>query len=195
MQVQKLNQFRLPAGFRGRPGWLVQLWWIIQAVLVNTTPQFMYGWRRFVFRSFGAKIGKSVMIRSSVQMQFPWKVVVGDYSWLGDGVVLYSLGNIEIGKHVVISQNCYVCAGSHDYTRPDFPINKNPIVIEDQCWLAADVFVGPGVTIGLGTVVKSRSSVLKDLSGGKIYGGVPAIFVGNRDGAVKSTSTSSESLP
>ncbi len=181
MQVQRLNQFQLPTGFRGRPGWMVQLWWIIQAVFVNSTPQFMYGWRRFVFTSFGAKIGKNVIIRSSVQMQFPWKVIIGDYSRLGDGVVLYSLGNIEIGKHVVISDNGYVCAGSHSYSRSDFPIKNDPIKIEDECWLEADVFVAPGVTIGRGTVVGARSTVFKTLPGGKVCAGSPAICVGDRE--------------
>ncbi|WP_171036512.1 putative colanic acid biosynthesis acetyltransferase [Dyadobacter sediminis] len=178
--MQSLNEFSMPPGFRGRPGWYVQLWWIIQALFFKTSPQFMYGWRRFLMRLFGAKIGKGVILRPSVHTQFPWKVTIGDYSWIGDHAVLYSLGPITIGSNVVISQKSYLCTGSHDYLKNDFPIYSEPIHIENECWLATDVFVGPGVTIGRGTVVGARSSVFKSLPGNKICTGSPAKPVKDR---------------
>ncbi|MCE7071013.1 putative colanic acid biosynthesis acetyltransferase [Dyadobacter sp. CY327] len=180
MQLQNLNEFKMPPAFRGRPGWYVQLWWIVEAIFFNTSPQFMYGWRRFLMRSFGAKIGKGVILRPSMHTQFPWKVSIGDYSWIGDDVVLYSLGPITIGANAVISQRSYLCTGSHDYLRADFPIFFQPVVIEDQCWLATDVYVGPGVIIGEGTVVGARSSVFKSLPGNKICVGSPAKILKDR---------------
>jgi putative colanic acid biosynthesis acetyltransferase WcaF len=180
MPLQRLDQFKLPPGFRGRPGWYVQLWWIIQAVFFNTSPQFLYGWRRFLLRCFGAKIGRGVIIRPSVHTQFPWKVTIGDYSWIGDQVILYSLGNIIIGKHVVISQKTYLCAGTHNYKDPHFAIDNPSVVVEDECWLATDVFVAPGVQIGAGTVVGARSSVFKSLPPGKVCNGSPAVCIKDR---------------
>ena len=177
MMHQQLNTFTLPPDFRGKPGWFVQLWWIVQALLFRTSPQFMYGWRRFLLRIFGAKIGKDVMLRPTVHTQFPWKLTIGDYSWVGDDVVLYSLGAITIGNNAVVSQKSYLCAGSHDYTQPGFPIFCLPVVIEDECWLATDVYVAPGVTIGKGTVVGARSSVFKSLPPGMICVGSPAKVV------------------
>jgi len=167
----------MPPDFRGRPGWYVQLWWIVESLLFNTSPQFMYGWRRFLMRCFGAKIGKGVILRPSMHTQFPWKVSIGDYSWIGDHVVLYSLGPILIGKNVVVSQRSYLCTGSHDYLEPEFPIYQQAITIEDECWLATDVYVGPGVTIGNGTVVGARSSVFKNLPGNSVCVGSPAKFL------------------
>jgi putative colanic acid biosynthesis acetyltransferase WcaF len=178
--MQRLTTFTMPAGFRGRPGWYVQLWWIIEALLFNTSPQFMYGWRRFLLRLFGAKIGKDVILRPSMRTQFPWKVTIGDYSWIGDEVVLYSLGPINIGDNVVISQRSYLCTGSHDYAKSDFPIYQEPINIENECWLATDVYVGPGVTIGKGAVVGARSSVFKSLPANKVCLGSPAKPVKDR---------------
>lgn len=180
MIYQRLSAFRLPAEFRGRPGWYVQLWWIVQSVLFKTSPQFLYGWRRFLLRAFGARIGKHVLIRASVHTQFPWKINIGNYSWIGDNVVLYSLGSITIGDNVVISQKSYLCAGSHDYTKNNFPIYALPVIIEDECWLATDVYVAPGVTIGKGTVVGARSSVFKSLPAGKICIGNPARVIKDR---------------
>lgn len=181
MPLQNLDEFRLPSGFRGRPGWYVQLWWIIEALFFHTSPQFMYGWRRMLLRCFGAKVGKNVMLRSSVHIQFPWKVSIGDYSWIGDDVVLYSLGKIVIGKNVVISQKCYLCAGTHNYKRVDFPIRNPPIIIEDECWLATDVFVAPDISIGCGTVVGARSSVFKSLPARKVCIGSPAVVIKDRN--------------
>ena len=145
----------------------------------------MYGWRRFLLRCFGARIGKKVMIRPSAHIQFPWKLQVGEYSWVGDGVVLYNLDHIHIGSHSVVSQRSYICTGSHEHNSPDFSICTKPVIIENQCWLAADVFVAPGMTIGEGTVVGSRSSVFKPLPAGKVCYGTPAMVVKDRAAATK----------
>lgn len=171
---QNLNLFSLPPGFRGKPGWYVQLWWLVQALLFRPSPQFLYGWRRWLLRAFGARVGKRVIVRPTAHFQFPWKVTLGDYCWVGDEVVVYSLGPIEIGAHTVISQRSYLCAGSHDATDPAFGITQHQVVIEPECWIATDVFVGPDVRIGRGAVVGARSSVFKDLAGGMVYAGSPA---------------------
>ncbi|MNR82135.1 Maltose O-acetyltransferase [compost metagenome] len=178
--IQDLSKFSIPSGFRGRPGWFVQLWWIVQTSLFALSPQFMYGWRRFLLRAFGAKIGKKVIIRPTARITYPWKVSIGDYSWVGDDVVLYSLGDIIIGSNTVISQRSYICTGSHDYNTLAFNIFSKPIVIEDQAWIATDVFVSPGVRIHEGAVVGARSSVFSDIPARTIYIGSPARFKSNR---------------
>ncbi|WP_286912212.1 WcaF family extracellular polysaccharide biosynthesis acetyltransferase [Flavobacterium sp. UBA4197] len=170
-----LKEFYLPKGFRGRNAIVVQLWWLIHFFLFRPSPQFMYGWRRFLLRMFGAKIGKKVIIRPSVQVTYPWKVTIGDYSWIGDDVVLYSLGEIFIGTNTIISQKCYICTGSHDYDKIDFPIYAKTIIINDSCWLATDVFVAPGVEIVDEVIVGARSSVYKSISEKGIYKGNPAV--------------------
>ena len=109
MKYQNLDQYKTPSDFRGKSKLTVQLWWIVQASLFRCSPQFLYGWRRFLLRSFGAKIGKDVIIRPTVRITYPWKLTIGDYSWIGDDVVLYTLGEIEIGAHAVISQKGYIC--------------------------------------------------------------------------------------
>ena len=174
MKYQNLNQYSTPKDFRGKSKLTVQLWWIVQATLFACSPQFLYGWRRFLLRSFGANIGKGVIIRPTARITYPWKLTIGDYSWIGDDVVLYTLGEIEIGAHAVISQKGYICTGTHDYKSPDFRIYAQKITIGEKCWLATDTYVAPGVTIGEGTVVGARSSVFKDLPSGKICIGNPA---------------------
>lgn len=162
-QVQDLSRFSLPARFRGASALKVQLWWMIDCTLFRLSPQFAYAFRRTLLRLFGAKIGKSVLIRPTVRVTYPWKVEIGDFSWIGDDVTLYSLGPITIGRNAVISQKSYLCAGDHDYTQPTFPIRSHPIQIEDEAWISTDVFIAPGVTVGRGTVIGARSSVFSDM--------------------------------
>ena len=179
--MQKLKHFKLPKNFRGKNAITVQIWWLIQATLFKLSPQFSYGWRRFLLRLFGAKIGKGVIVRPTAKITYPWKISIGNYSWIGDDVTLYSLGEIEIGKNTVISQKCYLCTGSHDYSDTYFSIYEKKITIDDECWLATDVYISPGITIGKGAVVGARSSVFNNLEGGKVYYGTPAKFVKNRN--------------
>jgi putative colanic acid biosynthesis acetyltransferase WcaF len=178
--MQKLEIFKVPPGFRGRSALTVQLWWLAQAVLFAPSPQIMYGWRRFLLRLFGAHVGKNVLVRPTVKITYPWKVSIGNFAWIGDDVVLYSLGEIKIGENAVVSQKSYICTGSHDYKSEDFAIFATPIIIEDECWIATDVFVGPGVTLGRGTVIAARSSVFRSLPPGKVCAGSPAIVLKDR---------------
>jgi putative colanic acid biosynthesis acetyltransferase WcaF len=172
--VQNLKDFRLPPNFRGRSALMVQLWWFVQATLFRGSPQVCYGFRRWLLRRFGAHIGKGVIVRPSATLTYPWRIRIGDHSWIGDDVVIYSFAEITIGNDVVISQKSYLCAGTHDYRSQDFSIQALPIVIEDQAWVAADVFVAPGVTVGKGAVVGSRSSVFTNLPSMMICVGSPA---------------------
>jgi len=153
----------MPPEFRGRPSWYVLFWDAVNALLFKPSPKILYGWRRFLLRCFGAKIGEGVIIRPSVHVQFPWKIAIGDYSWIGDHATLYSLGEIQIGDNTIISQNSYLCTGTHDRKSETFDIKARPIHIGNSCWIATDVFVGPGVTICDEVVVGARSTVFKSI--------------------------------
>lgn len=171
---QNLREFKLPPNFRGKSAFMVQLWWLIQNTFFSWSPQFLYGWRRFLLRLFGANIGRNVLIRPSARITYPWKLSIGDYSWIGDDVELYTLGEIRIGANTVISQRSYLCTGTHDYSCPTFDISAHPIFIGEQVWVATDVYVAPGVHIGDGAVIGARSTVLQDLPAEMICYGNPA---------------------
>lgn len=173
-KYQDLSKFKIPSGFRGRSIWVVQIWWLIQSTIFGMSPQFMYGWRNFLLRCFGAQIGYGVKIRSSAKITYPWNLKIGNNSWVGDDCDLYTLGNIFIGNSVAIAHRVYICTGTHNYQSMSFDILKQDVVIEDEVWIPNDVFIGPGVKIGLGAVVGARSTVLHSLPGGMICYGNPA---------------------
>ena len=172
--VQRTDKFEIPEGFRGKSSWYVQLWWLVQSTLFGMSPQFMYSWRVFLLRTFGAKVGESVIIRPSVRITYPWKVELGNHSWIGDNVEIYSLGQIKIGDYSVVSQRSYLCGGGHDYQETSFPIYSKDIEIGSEAWLASGVFVAPGVKIGKGAVVGAGSYVFKNMPDNMVCIGNPA---------------------
>lgn len=173
-KYQDLKTFKDPPNIRGKSAVIVQLWRMVQGSLFAWSPQFMYGWRRFLLRLFGAEIGQKVLVRPSVRITYPWKLKIRDYSWIGDDVELYTWGEISIGSDTVISQRSYLCAAGHDFTVPSFDTFQKPIVIGNQVWIATDVFIAPGITIGDAAVVGTRSTVLSDLPKAMICYGNPA---------------------
>lgn len=162
---------------RGRNNIVVLLWWLIQGSIFRFSLHNMYSWRNFLLRLFGAKIGKNVQIRSSAKFTYPWKVTIGDYSWVGDHVEFYSLDNIVVGNHCIISQHSYLCTGSHDIKDPTFSLITKPINIEDGAWIASDVFIYPGTTVGQMAVVAARSTVTQDINANEVHGGSPSKFI------------------
>ncbi|WP_426527967.1 WcaF family extracellular polysaccharide biosynthesis acetyltransferase [Bradyrhizobium sp. McL0615] len=165
---------------RGGAAWRAQLWWLFQAIFVLPTPQYMFAWRRFALVLFGAKIGKRVLIRPGVRVTYPWNLTMGDYVWIGDNVHLYSVAEISIGSHSCVSQESYLCAGTHDYRDVTFAFVSTPINIGEECWVAARSFIGPGVKIGDAAVVGAGSVVMTSVDRETIVAGNPAKFVGRR---------------
>ncbi|MEC0106655.1 WcaF family extracellular polysaccharide biosynthesis acetyltransferase [Paenibacillus taichungensis] len=165
---------------RGRNGIIVLLWWLIQGTVFRFSLHQMYGWRRWLLTRFGAEIGHGVKIRSSAKFTYPWKVTIGDHSWIGDNAEFYSLDEIAVGRHCVISQNTYLCTGSHRLNDPSFGLITKPIVIKDGAWVASDVFVYPGVIINEMAVAGARSTVIKNIPANEIHVGYPAVFIKRR---------------
>ncbi|NJO40371.1 MAG: colanic acid biosynthesis acetyltransferase WcaF [Cyanobacteria bacterium CRU_2_1] len=158
---------------RGRSGWVILLWWLVQAIVFPLTPHAFQSARVVLLRSFGAQIGRGVIIRPTARFTYPWKVSIGDFSWIGDDVVLYSLDRIQIGKHCVISQKSYLCTGSHDIQDPAFGLKTAPIQIGNGVWVATDCFIAPGVQIGANAVIGARSNVLKNIPEQQVCWGNP----------------------
>nr|WP_290225798.1 hormogonium polysaccharide biosynthesis acetyltransferase HpsU [Trichocoleus desertorum] len=162
------------SGFdRGRPGWYVLLWWLVQAIAFPLTPHPANGLRRTLLKLFGAEIGSGVVIRPTARFTYPWKVTIGDSSWIGDDVVFYSLEQIQVGRHCVISQKSYLCTGSHNFQDPAFSLVTAPITIGNGAWVATDCFIAPGVQVGANAVVGARSSVFGSLPEGQVCWGTP----------------------
>jgi len=154
--------------------------WGFGRLAFRLSPRPCFGWRRFVLRCFGAKIGADVNTYPSTWIYFPWNLTVGDWTAIGEHVLIYNLGPVTLGQKVTISHRAQLCAGTHDYTLPDLPLIRPPIIICDQAWVCADAFVGPGVTVGEGAIIGARAVVVKHVEPWAIVVGNPARFVKTR---------------
>lgn len=148
--------------------------------LFRYSPRLLYGWRNLLLRLMGSRIGRGVRIYPSAEILFPWNFSIGDESTVSYGVFIYNLGPISIGRQVTVSHNVQLCAGTHDYNQPDFPLLKPPITIADGAWLCANSFIGPGVTVGTLAVVGACAVITRDAEPRSIYAGNPARKVGER---------------
>ena len=128
---------------RGRSAWIEALWLVAQAVFISSwIPGSRH--RVWLLRLFGAEVGTGVTLKPFLRVKFPWRLSVGDYSWIGESVWIDNLVDVRIGRHVCISQGAYLCTGSHDWSASDFALLAHPVRVEDHAWVCAQATLAPG---------------------------------------------------
>ncbi|MDE0861939.1 MAG: WcaF family extracellular polysaccharide biosynthesis acetyltransferase, partial [Akkermansiaceae bacterium] len=157
-----LASFKNSEFVRGAPKWKEAAWWVIRSLFFAPSFPVPSKIKVTFLRLFGAKIGQGVVIRSKVNITFPWRFECGDRVWIGDEVLILSLAQVTIGSNVCLSQRAFLCTGSHDFRKESFDLITKPIVIKEGCWICAQAFVGPGVTLGSGSMVKAGEVVGSD---------------------------------
>lgn len=149
-------------------------WGLAWLLLARWTPPPLFGWRRLVLRAFGARIAPGARVHASVKVWLPANLELGENALIGPRARLYNQGHIRIGARSVISQGAHVCASTHDVSDPHFQLVVRPIAVGKQCWIAAEAFVGPGVTMADGSVLAARGALFVDAEPWTIYRGNPA---------------------
>lgn len=157
------------------------LWGIVWTLFARPIPKSMLsGWKRFILRLFGAKLDKTAVIYSSAKVYYPANLVMEEHTCLASGVDCYNVAPITIKAHSTVSQGAYLCTASHDISDAEHHLITASIIIESQAWVAADAFIGMGVTVGEGAVVGARACVFKDVEPWTVVGGNPAKVIKER---------------
>jgi putative colanic acid biosynthesis acetyltransferase WcaF len=170
-----MNERPSPFSLRNRAG--RALWALAATLLVRSTPRPLHAWRAAVLRLFGAKLGRGCRVYPGAIIWAPWNLVCGDGACIASGAEVYNPAVITIGEGAVISQGAYLCAASHDYDAPGFPLVSKPVTIGRDAWVAARAIVLPGVTIGEGCVIGAGSVVTKDTPPRTVCAGNPCRVV------------------
>lgn len=157
------------------------IWGLTWLVLCRFTPPPFHAWRRLVLRAFGARIGRGARVHASAAIWLPANLELGDNALIGPGVRIYNQGRITVGARTVVSQRAHLCASSHDISDPDFQLVLRPIAIGAGCWIAAEAFVGPGVTMRGGSVLAARGVLFGDALENGVYSGNPATLIKQRE--------------
>lgn len=163
-----------------RPKWAVYLWAICELLFVTNAWQISSGLRVRVLRAFGADIGKGVVFRPRTRVKFPWKLHIGDRSWVGEGVWFHNQDHIYVGHDVVISQDTFLTTGSHAH-RKDMALITRPIYVDNGAWITSRCVVLGGSTLGRSALVRPLSLLDgRDIPAGEVWGGNPVEFVCDR---------------
>ena len=165
----------------GRPFWIQLAWFFFGLPLLRCSVISSSGFRTNLLRLFGAEIGEGVVIKPGVRVKFPWKLYIGDYSWIGEDCWIDNLAIVTIGSHVCISQAAYLCTGSHDWTDAAFKLVTKPIEIQNGVWIAARVSIAPGAVIGQHAVLGFASMVAGNIPDYEVHSGNPARFIRRRE--------------
>lgn len=168
------------ASFSLRNRFVRVVWGVAWLLLARFTPPPLHAWRRLVLRAFGAKVGRGARVHASAAIWLPRNLELGEQVLIGPGARLYNQGTIKIGAWSVISQRAHLCASTHRIDDPDFQLECRPIVVGERCWVAAEAFVGPGVTMGDGAVLAARGVLFENAEEDGIYRGNPAALVRQR---------------
>jgi putative colanic acid biosynthesis acetyltransferase WcaF len=174
-----VSRYASPLGWKNKVGRAV--WNLVWLLLFRLSPTLLFGWRNFLLRCFGAKIGKGVHVYPSCHVWAPWNLEMGDFSCLSFDVDCYSVAKIEIGAHATVSQYSFLCAAGHDISDPHMRLTTAPISIGAGAWVCAGAYVGPGVSLGDGAVVAARAVVVKNVEAWTVVGGNPARFIQRRE--------------
>lgn len=137
-------------------------------------------WRILILKAWGAKIGIGSVVHASARIWAPWNLEIGQRTCIGPNTIIYNPGKIILGNKVTISQNSYLCTATHAYNSKLHTLYWKDIKINDYAWVAADAFIGPGVTIGEGAVVGARAVVFKNVAPWTVVGGNPAKYLKDR---------------
>lgn len=133
-------------------------WYLIENILINS---FLPGSfiKTSILKLFGAKIGKNVVIKPYVKIKFPWKLEIGNNSWIGEKVWIDNIARVTIGSNTCISQGVYFCTGNHNFNFETFDLDTKEVKVGNNCWIAAKVIIKPGTIIEDQTFIKTGSII------------------------------------
>ncbi|RLP68677.1 putative colanic acid biosynthesis acetyltransferase [Mycetocola manganoxydans] len=162
------------AGYdRGR-NTIWQIGWMLTSGLITSRWWCPPSIRAAILRGFGATIGRGVNIRHGVRIHWPWKLTVGHNSWIGEQTWILNLEPVTIGDDVCISQDVFLCTGSHDRHSPTFEFDNAPIVVQDGAWVAARATILRGTVVGRDSVIGATALVRGNVAPGSVILGAAA---------------------
>lgn len=155
-------------------------WYFVKMIFFLSAFPWPNGLKKFILKGFGGEVGNGVIIKPRVNIHFPWKLVIGNNVWIGEEAFLLNFEMLTIGNNVCISQRAFLCGGNHDFRVPEMPYRNGPITLMDGSWIGAGVFVSPGVTVGVDSVITAGSVVTANVESNGVFKGNPLVYIKKR---------------
>ncbi|MBS1823183.1 MAG: putative colanic acid biosynthesis acetyltransferase [Acidobacteria bacterium] len=155
-------------------------WNVCWLLLYRPSPRPFHAWRSALLRLFGATMGPNCHFYPRSKIWAPWNLICANQVTAADGAEIYNPAPMELGSHVILSQDAYLCGATHDYDNPAFPLIAFRMTLEPYAWICARASVAPGVNIAEGAVLGLASVATRDLEAWAVYAGSPAVKVKDR---------------
>ena len=175
-----LSTFSNPSFDRGAARWKELCWILVSALFFRHPLSLWNGAKIWWLRVFGAQVGRGVVIKPQVQIKFPWRLRLGNCTWIGENVWIDNLALVEIGSNVCISQGAYVFTGNHNYKKTTFDLMAKPVLIENGAWVGAKAVVCPGIIVASHAVLAAGAVATGDVQAFGVYQGNPAVWIRER---------------
>jgi len=172
----------------GRSTIVWALWYFIGSPLFKSYYLPFSSLKKSILSLFGASIGVGVYLKPGIKVKFPWRLSVGEHSWIGEDVWIDNMAHVTIGSNACVSQGSYICTGNHNWSSRNMKLFTKPVRIENGAWVAARSTVCPGITIGEAAILTASSVAGKSIPPFQIWSGNPATYMRNRqfeDGSQK----------
>jgi len=156
------------------------VWNLCWLVFYRFSPRSLHGWRSFLLRMFGAKMGPNCHFYPGGKVWAPWNLECEDQVTLANGAEIYNPAPVRLGSHAILSQKAYLCGATHDFNDPAFPLQAYAMEVGAYAWICSRASVAPGVKVGEGAVLGLASVATRDLDPWMVYGGSPAVAVKER---------------
>jgi len=167
-------------------------WNICWQFFFHLSPRPLHAWRAWLLKAFGAKLGANCHFLPTSVIWAPWNLECEDLVVVGGGAEIYNQGPIRLGSHTTVSQGAYLCASTHDFNDPAFPLIAYSINVGAYAWICARAVVGPGVDVGEGAVLGLASVATRNLEPWCVYAGAPAVKVKERKRFLEAARTAAE---
>ena len=169
MRKQYLKEYVKPKASERGKNIIIELFWLF--IFRPLVSSFIPGshWRSLILILFGAQIGVSVKLCPGLKIKMPWKLLIGDYSWIGEEVWIDNISPVKISDNVCISQGVYLCTGNHNFKKSSFDLISKPIIIDSHVWIGAKSVIGPGYRIGSGSIITIGSVVKENIPRNSIF--------------------------
>lgn len=177
----RLDRFNKKIGLnRGKPFWYEAIWYLVKCVFFLSPWPWPMAFKRWLLICFGAKIGCKLVLRPRVNFHMPWKLIIGDHCWIGEGCEFLNFEPITLEDHVALGHRVYLAAGNHDFTDHTMSYRNAPITIERGTWIASCAFIGPGITVGQHCFVAAGSVLTRSVPPWSVVSGNPAQVIKKR---------------
>ncbi|KAH3667523.1 hypothetical protein OGAPHI_003172 [Ogataea philodendri] len=131
-------------------------------------------------RQILGKCGKNPLIETPFSCDYGLNIVAGDDLYINANAVLLDTSLIILGNNCKIGPNVTITTADHPLDangRSEGLDYSRKVIIGDNCWIAANATILPGVQLGDNVVVGAGSVVTKNIESNSLVLGVPGRIV------------------